>query len=275
MITGMSTSCFFSRENVEDSIDVMADMGVKNIEVFLNTLCEYEEDYIRELKKRIDARGMKVLSVHPQGVQFELQMYTPYERTVKDAKDIFKKVLRAGELLGATGYVYHGGYKIKPGKSRPPIERIAKITSECANEAKNYGINFLYENVHWCWYCYPDFATEILNCELSDNVYFNLDIKQAAQAGYSYRDFLYKMAGRLKNVHLCDYTLKSNGAVVPVAPFLGVTDLFELKEELNNMGYDGPVILELYSGNYTDYSELSEVFKGVSEVFSDKSSLFK
>ena len=129
--------------------------------------------------------------------------------------------------------------------------------------------------MHWCWYCYPDFATEILNCELSDNVYFNLDIKQAAQAGYSYRDFLYKMAGRLKNVHLCDYTLKSNGAVVPVAPFLGVTDLFELKEELNNMGYDGPVILELYSGNYTDYSELSEVFKGVSEVFSDKSSLFK
>ena len=40
MITGMSTSCLFTREKVDESIDVMADMGVKYIEVFLNSLCE-------------------------------------------------------------------------------------------------------------------------------------------------------------------------------------------------------------------------------------------
>ena len=38
MLIGMSTSCFFGKEVVENSIDVMAKMGVKYIEIFLNTM---------------------------------------------------------------------------------------------------------------------------------------------------------------------------------------------------------------------------------------------
>ena len=68
MLIGMSTSCFFGKEVVENSIDVMAKMGVKYIEIFLNTMSEYEERYVQELKKKIDGYGMEVLSVHPQAV---------------------------------------------------------------------------------------------------------------------------------------------------------------------------------------------------------------
>lgn len=267
MKVGMSTSCFFSREKVEDTIQIMSDIGVPCIEAFLNTLSEYEEPFVRELKKRADDCGIEVLSVHPMGVQFEMQMYTPYERTVEDAQMILKKVLNASCILNAKRYIYHGGLNLKNKKQPIAISKIGEVTGKCAKYAKEYGLDFAYENVHWCWFNKPSFATELLaNCK-EENLCFNLDIKQAAQSGYSYSDYISAMGNRLKSVHICDYAVDAEGWITPVAPFEGNTDFYKLKSELEAINYNGPVILEIYSHNYRDYAHLRDIYLQLKEIF--------
>lgn len=268
MLVGMSTSCFFGKEVVENSIDVMARMGVKYLEVFLNTLCEYDEGYARELKKKIDGYGMEVMSVHPQGTQFELQMYTPYERTVKDSEMIFRKVLNAAQILGARRYIYHGGMNIKPKKAVFSFERIGKVTGRCAKIAQDYGLDLAYENVHWCWFNNPGFASALLKHCDAKNLCFNLDIKQAAQSEHSYERYIAKMGNRLKSVHLCDF-IRKDGWAEPAAPFKGEADFGDIKEKLKSSDFDGPVILELYSKNYDNYGELKSIFERMKDIFSD------
>ena len=270
MNAGMSTSCFFGREKLEDTIDIMAKLGVRRTEIFLNTLSEYEPEFCKELRKRTDDCGIEVLSVHPMGVQFEMQMYTPYERTVNDARDIFLRVLDACNILGAKRYIYHGGLNLKRKKQPVPMSRVAQITGECARLAGERAIEFAYENVHWCWFDRPQFATELLSRCKDENLCFNLDIKQAAQSGYPYEQYIKTMGSRLKSVHLCDHIIDSEGWVKPVAPFAGSTDFEQLKENLVATNYDGPAILELYSGNYRDYDELGRIFAGIAEIFDDE-----
>lgn len=266
MLIGMSTSCFFGKEVVENSIDVMAKMGVKYIEIFLNTMSEYEERYVQELKKKIDGYGMEVLSVHPQGTQFEIQMYTPYERTVNDAENIFRKVLKAAQILGAKRYIYHGGMNIKPKRTPFSFERIGKITGRCARIASEYGLDLAYENVHWCWFHFPEFAEQLLNYCQEENLCFNLDIKQAAQSGYAYERYIETMGKRLKSVHLCDYAKKEEW-VEPEAPFKGEAVFENIKNKLHLSGFDGPAILELYSSNYDNYEELKSIFERMTQIF--------
>lgn len=270
MKVGMSTSCFFGREKLEDTIDIMGGMGVSCAEIFLNTLSEYEEGFCKELRRRLDENGIEVLSVHPMGVQFEMQMYTPYERTVKDAEDIFKRVLNAANILGAKRYIYHGGLNLKKKKQPISMTRIAEVTGRCARTAAEYGVEFAYENVHWCWFNKPQFARELVGRCKEPNLTFNLDIKQAAQSGYSYEKYLDAMKDRLTSVHLCDHIIDNEGWVKPVAPFEGRTDFKQLKARLDKNGYSGPAILELYAGNYGDYDELAEIYARIVRIFAGK-----
>ena len=144
---GISTACFFGTEYVEDAIEIIGRHGCKTIEVFLNTFSEYEEEYIREIRRRIDAYGMKVCSVHPHGVQYEPQLFSPYSRSTRDAEAIYRRVLRAAQLLGASNYILHGGLFFKPAlKNTVNFARIGPIVSHMADVAKEYGIRLAYEN---------------------------------------------------------------------------------------------------------------------------------
>ena len=271
MITGMSTSCFFGREILEDTIGIMGKMGVRKAEVFLNTLSEYEPDFVKELRARADDNGVEILSVHPMGVQFEMPMYTPYERTVRDAEDIYKKVLDACNILGAKRYIYHGGLFIKGGRMPLDFEKTGRITGRVCDLAAERGIEIAYENVHWCWFNYPAFAGELIRVCRRDNLSFNLDIKQAAQSGCHYSRYMDAMGSRLKSVHICDYVTTPDGRVTPKAPFEGQVNFYELKLALEEVDYDGPVILELYSNNYRDYSHLKDIYSRLGEIFDGSS----
>ena len=47
----------------------------------------------------------RVCSVHPHGVQYEPQLFSPYSRSTRDAEAIYRRVLRAAQLLGASKYI--------------------------------------------------------------------------------------------------------------------------------------------------------------------------
>lgn len=265
---GMSTACLFPDLFVEDAIDVIGGMGIKTIEVFFSCLEEYRTEFAAELKRRAHSRGIGVYSVHAFSLQFEPQLFTRHLRARREAEDIYRRVLEAGATLGAGVYVFHGPVNLK----RYPhgcldYDDIAARTDALADTAKEYGIALAWENVHHCWYERPEFARELLRRVRTDNLWFTLDVKQAAQAGFAPSDFLPDTAGRLKNVHLCDYARGAGGAS-PRLPFAGEMDHTAFKKALLDMGYDGGLMLEVYRNNYRDYAFLASNYSQVVQFYS-------
>ena len=245
---------------MENNIDRMAGMGVKTAEVYLNTLSEFEAPFVKELKKRIDDNGMRVYSVHPHGTIYELQFYSNYVRSIADAEDCFKKVQEAACILGAELTVYHGGFSIKKPGTRPNIANAARVVTRCAEIAKSYGIKFAHENVHWAWFSMPQYADELLERVESDNLYFTLDIKQAAQSNYPCEQYIERMGNRIVNVHCCDY-ICGEGGVRTMLPPRGNVDFRALRKTLQHAGYDGPMMLEVYPSDYGEFDELAESYR--------------
>lgn len=99
------------------------------------------------------------------------------------------------------------------------------------------------------------------------NLWFTLDIKQAAQAGLDPVEFVYRTQGRLANIHICDSSFSEERGVYPVLPFKGSLDFNALKKALADTGYDGGMILEVYANNYSDYGELEQNFNEVKSFF--------
>jgi len=268
MIIGISTACYFGTLVLEDAIQQIAEMGVKHIEVFLNTVSEYDADYVKGLRETADRYGSKIWSVHPHGVQFEPQLFSPYARSSADSRDVYKKVLAAARILGAENYIFHGGLFFKPAiQNSLNFSRLGRIISELAELAGEYGIRLAYENVHWCWYSRPDFASRLLEYVTSDNLKFNFDIKQAAQSGYDPVSYVAPMGDRLVSVHACDYK-KSGSYFYPCMPFSGDMDFPGLRQKLWDVGYNGPLMLEVYSNNYRDSGELYANYLRMREFFS-------
>lgn len=269
MIAGMSTSCFFGRDFLENNIERMAKMRVTTAEVYLNTYSEFEAPYVRELRKKIDDCGITVHSVHPHGTLYELQFYANYVRSQRDAEDCFKRIQEAACILGAGMTVYHGGFSIKKPGTRPNLAQVARVVTRCAEIAKEFGLKFAHENVHWAWFSMPEYADQLGKIIESDNLYFTLDIKQAAQSKYPYEQYIAHMKRRIVNVHCCDYKVTEKGEIKTAIPGKGKFDFRELKNVLKQSGYDGPAILEVYPTDYTDFSELADAFTQFRKIMED------
>lgn len=257
MVLGMSTACFFSRLLTEDAVVRISEMGIKNIEVFLCCLTEYRLPFIKELKKRVIDYGIKVSSVHALSVQFEPQLFSSHPRARKDAYDILDEVLEAACYLEADLYTFHGIPNLKRAK-KPVYDfmKIAENASKVAEKAREHSVKLAWENVHWCLFSDTDFLSGLLRQDLSDNLYFTLDIKQAAQAKVKPEDFIYGMGKRLANIHLCDFISDPEKGIVTRLPFDGVMDFQSFKTALELSGYDGPLIYEVYASDYESERDL-------------------
>ncbi|MGI5849473.1 MAG: sugar phosphate isomerase/epimerase family protein [Christensenellales bacterium] len=270
MVFGMSTACFFPHVYTEHAIDLMGKMGIKNVEIFFSCMTEYSKVFIKELKSRMANHDISAYSVHALSIQFEPQLFSMHKRARQEAIDIFKQVLEAGAQLGAEVYVFHGPSDIKRARKLTlDFSHIAETADFLSDMAKQYDIKLAWENVHWCWYARPDFAGELLRRIHTDNLYFTLDIKQAAQAGYDPIDFLEYTKGKLVNIHICDYSVSKDRGIYPMLPFKGSIDFKAFKRALENIGYDRAMILEVYRNNFSDYTELLNNFKEVKSFFSD------
>ena len=267
MRVGLSTASFFARLDIKTSIETVAHMGYDLCEVFLGTYSEYKNEYIQQLKELCNFHHISIYSVHALGTQFEPQLFSPSESQRQDAMRIFRMLVEASSVLGATGYVFHGGLNLKrTATGRPNIQRIAPITGQLAKLCKDNGIAFMWENVHWCSFSYPEFAEEMMQVCKSDNLFFTLDIKQAAQSGRTALDYLPYMGSRLKNVHICDYILEK-GNIITKLPFEGTYNFIELKQKLMEIGYKGPVIVEVYADNYQNMDQLAYSCDKVKRLF--------
>ncbi|SNX54853.1 sugar phosphate isomerase/epimerase [Thermoanaerobacterium sp. RBIITD] len=263
MNVGISTASFYPEYLTEETVPLIGNMGIKTVEVFLESYSEYDEEFCKEMKDVLDKYDIKVNSIHAIGTQFEPQLFSATERQRKDALKMLLKVLKAANILGAKVYVFHGPAVRKETKPNIDFEKIAKNADYIAETAGEYGIKFAWENVYWCWFSYPKFALSLKEVTNSKNIYFTLDIKQAMKSKQDPFEYLKAMGEYIANVHLCDYDNDGNLFL----PGRGNFDFRRLYKELERINYRGPVIMEVYRNNYKEYSEMMEGIIFLKEIF--------
>ncbi len=249
MEVGASTACLFTKAYNEDAIKIYNEYGISVVEVFLATFSEYEKDFVDELKRR--QGNLKVHSVHTLNQQFEPELFSKSPRARADAEVIFDKICYAMGALGADYYTFHGPARLKRLPYNINYEvmgaRLDELNQRIVEKA-GHG-ELVYENVHWSYYNSPEFFDGI---KKFSEVKTCLDIKQAMQSHISCYDYIDSMGDRLKNVHLCDYD--ENGRLKLCGN--GIFDFVTLFKYLDDKGYDGPLMLEVYPESFSDMSEL-------------------
>lgn len=237
MLLGMSTAAFYGRWETEEAAVQIAKLPLDCAEVFLQSDSENTIEFAQQVRKNL--AGIPCTSIHPMG-GYENYMAGRPARQIRDAFDHFRKVLDAGEALGAKTFVYHG--RNTPLLSPLPWNlkwNIEAITPMC-ELARQRGMVIGWENVCWCQLTTPE---RVLEAKAAlPQVRFTLDIKQAMRAGCDPIDYVHAMRDQLCNVHVCDW--QEDGKLC--LPGEGIFDFAALMKALRDVGYEGPIIMEPY-----------------------------
>lgn len=251
---GISTATFFSKCPTEDSFKLIDQLGIEVAEVFLTTFMEYEKDFVDMIASV--PKKVEIYSVHSLNQQFEPELFNKVARTRNDSEYYFRKMAYAMRALGAKYYTFHGPARLKRTPYRIDFPSFGKRVNELNSIIDEYqpGGQILYENVHWTYFSYPGFYTEL---KPYAEVKTCLDIKQAMQSKVSVFEYIDAMQGSIGNVHLCDYDETGKLAVCGK----GIVDFTALFRYLIEKGYDGPLMMELYANDYDSFDEVRESYE--------------
>ncbi len=248
MQVGISTASLFQRKHTEEALEFLAKNNVPCAEVFLESYCEYKAEYGEILKK---VKGqMPVHSLHVLTTQFEPQLYSLNDRAKADSFELLDSAMQVAEKIGAKYYTFHGGARFKKTPFTIDYERVGGITQEIIDVCAKHGVSLAYENVHWGYYNYIGFFENIR--KYTNGLKATLDIKQARQCGVHYADFIKEMGKDIVTVHLSDVDEKGKMCL----PGKGVTNFTDLFCRLNDVGFNGALILEVYKNDFESYEEL-------------------
>ena len=240
MRIGLSTAAFYGRYETEEAAAHMSVLDIDCAEAFLQTASEYTVDFARQVRGNL--RGIPCTSVHPLGTAFENALGSRSPRQKRDAFDVFRRVLDAGQAMGAGVYVYHGRHSPQLRALPWDLEANAALLAPMIEEARLRGMTIAWENVFWCQLTTPNRVRQAR--AMLPEVRFTLDIKQAMLAGGDPMAMARAMGGALVNVHVCDWDADGRLCL----PGEGNFDFGALFALLREIGYDGPVIAEPYLG---------------------------
>lgn len=250
MKLGISTASLFVRKTTEDALQFLSDNKVDVAEVFLESYCEYKEDFGRLLKT---VKGdTEIHSVHVLTTQFEPQLYSINERAKADSFKLLDEAMSTAEQINAKYYTFHGTARLKRTPIKIDFDRVGRITQEIIDVCARHGVTLAYENVHWSYYNYIGFYNEIK--KRTKGLKGTLDIKQARQSGIDYSEFIKEMGEDIVTAHLSDINVDGKMCL----PGKGVTDFYELFSRLYDVGFDGSAIIESYQQDYGNETELFE-----------------
>ncbi len=247
----------FLKKSTEDAAAIIKDFGADTAEVFYQTFYEYRPEFSKSLASVID--GLDVYAVHALSSNFEPQLLSRARRARGDGYYWLDQIMRSAQLLGCKRYTFHGGLSLKGGVS-PDINELAGCIREAVLFCARYGVGLCIENVSWSTYNRPGIFSELKSRipELSGV----LDIKQARRSGYPYQMYIQDMAGSISHVHLSD--VDENGRIC--LPNKGIYDFEEIFKRLKDAGFDGGTIIEVYSEDYGDVTELKRSLEFINEI---------
>lgn len=261
MEIGASSACFYPLET-EKSFLRIAELGFTCSEIFFNSRCELDSSFIRQLKDIKDAYGVDVVSLHPyrsfsEGYDF----YSSYKRRFNDAVEEYKRYFDAAGMLGARYIVMHGA----KGKCDVEIEEYAERFGTLNEVARKQGCTVAHENVVNFISQSPQFA-RYMSEALGEGFKMVLDVKQALRAGFEAEEFIDAASGSIVHVHLSDFN-STESCIAPGEK--GERDFRRLFSGLENAGYKGKYIIELYSDGYERAEDISESAMYLESILND------
>ena len=253
MKVGVSTASLFGRKTNEEALPLLKTLGVQYAEIFLTTFSEYDQAFGKLLNER--KGDISVHSVHVLNTQFEPQLFSMVERVKQDAFSWLMRSMSAAKEFGAKYYTFHGIGRYKKAAREGKTDdypfwanRLKEIDGVC----QEYGVKLSLETVEWSILREPKIFTEI--AKEYPNLTGVLDIKQTRISGYSDQEYISAMAGKISHVHVSD--IDENGKMR--LPGKGKYDFETLLKRLADTGFDGPLLLEAYKGDYEKVEELKD-----------------
>ena len=253
MKIGLSSAVFYPQKS-EIAIDKLCKMGFRVSEFFYN--CEYEisEEFLSQIKSVCETSGTEIISVHPFTAFAEsVYFFSEYERRCEEQLAKYAEIFKRVKWLGAKYFTLHGDRAHK-GLG----DDVCKLTcggiqslQKLSDAARQAGITLCLENVAWCKSANINYLKSV--SENVDGIGFTLDLKQARRAGVPWESYLDVMGDKLRNIHISDFD-ENNDCLLPGE---GLFDFRQFFSRIEEVGYKGDVIVEVYSSNYSDEKRIS------------------
>ena len=155
---GVSSACFFPLETA-DSVKILSEWHIPNIEIFFNSFQELKDGYLERLSALCREAGTQVVSIHPFTSNSEsLYFFTSYPGRLQDGLMIYRPFLRAAQKLGARVLVFHGA-TLQNRMDIPQSAANLRVLDRVARE--EYGVTVAYENVVRCRGKDPDYFVQL------------------------------------------------------------------------------------------------------------------
>ena len=93
MRLGISTACFYPQP-IEETMERIAALGFRIIEIFFNTESEYDISFLNHLKNTTEQLGIRIVSIHPytslmEGMMLFFCLSTQNERRICTVSKIY------------------------------------------------------------------------------------------------------------------------------------------------------------------------------------------
>lgn len=261
MRAGVSTASLFMRKNNEEALPLLNELGVSVVEVFLTSFSEYGYPFAEVLAAK--KGSLTVNSVHDLNTEFEPQLFSSHPRVREDAYGWLDKVLQSANALGAPYYTFHGTSRVKRASrsgEHDDFNAMIKGFSTLTDYCRKRGVTLCLENVEWSTYNRIG-VFEKLSKQIPA-LYGVLDIKQARISEYPYEQYVEEMGEKLAYAHVSD--IDENGKIR--LPGQGVFDYETLIKRLQDVGFDGALLIEVYNGDYGAETELKTACDYLNEL---------
>lgn len=205
MNVGVSTACLYPLET-EKALKLLCQSGVKNIEIFVNSLSEISGNVLTEIKSIIKDFDCRITSIHPYTSGSEpIMFFSNYQRRFLDGVEQYLRFCDFANELNANILVFHGDRKESNFSNEFYFERYLKLY----REALKTGVYVCQENVCRCKSRSPEFL-KAMSDALKGEVRFVFDLKQARRSDIPYRKYLDAMQYKIMHLHLSDFDEKSD-----------------------------------------------------------------
>ena len=267
MKTGVSLFSFTEDADLDDVFGKIKAAGYDGAEPVMSENGYLNPDttiaQIKEIKNLADSHGLEIPSVGVWAL-WENNLVSNDTEIAKRALDIVKKQIEAAHLLGADTILVVPGYvgcdfASKPERVRYDLayDRCCTALQTLAREAEKAKVNIGIENVWNRFLLSPLEMKRLLGEVGSPNVGVYFDVGNIMYIGYP-GDWIEILGDHIKKIHLSDYRTSQAGMGAFVDLFAGDVDFKETARDMNKIGYDDYVILEMLP-NYKQFPEISIV----------------
>ena len=256
MKLGISTASFYPMET-ELALEEIGKAGVKDTEIFFNCESELKDSFIDILLGIKEKYSLNITAVHPtMSLAESFMIFSAYERRFHEALKEYRRYSEVANALGAKYIIMHGG---KPNGILTDEEYCERYMALKEQTLKN-GVTVLQENV----VKYRSGDVEFLRSMreiLGKDAEFCFDIKQSIRSGYLPMDLVEEFYDNIKHYHISDHSVAGDCLL----PGDGKFDFGGFFEFLNERGYNGALITEVYRFSYKNYDDIFNSHKKIVE----------